>query len=225
MYVGEDAGRRHLTSTGFVLLPYEGKLSDRDVLVVGPGGGQMLADDVDSIHKWLQADGRILAIGLDQADLAFLPIKVGAARREHIAAHFEAFGSNSPFRGVGPADVHNRDPRELPLIQTGARVFGNGVLAATDDEKIVFCQMAPWQLGDTKKWNLKKTYRRSSFLVTRLLANLGATTSTPILDRFHKPADLALADATESESELRWREGIYLDQPEEWDDPYRFFRW
>jgi len=23
----------------------------------------------------------------------------------------------------------------------------------------------------------------------------------------------------------RWREGLYLDVPQEWDDPYRFFRW
>jgi len=23
----------------------------------------------------------------------------------------------------------------------------------------------------------------------------------------------------------RWLDGFYLDQPEEWDDPYRFFRW
>ena len=23
----------------------------------------------------------------------------------------------------------------------------------------------------------------------------------------------------------RWLEGLYLDVPEEWDDPYRFFRW
>ena len=225
VYVGEEAGRRHLTSAGFELLPYEGTLSDRNVMVVGPGAGQTLAENAQSIRQWLQADGRLLAIGLDQSDLAFLRKKVVAARREHIAAHFDAFRSNSPFRGVGPADVHNRDPRPLPLIQSGARVFGNGALAATDDEKIVFCQVAPWQIGDTKQWNIKKTYRRSSFLVTRVMANLGVTTSTPILDRFHKPADLALPDATETESELRWREGIYLDQPEEWDDPYRFFRW
>jgi hypothetical protein len=26
-------------------------------------------------------------------------------------------------------------------------------------------------------------------------------------------------------SEGRWREGLYLDVPQEWDDPYRFFRW
>jgi hypothetical protein len=23
----------------------------------------------------------------------------------------------------------------------------------------------------------------------------------------------------------RWLEGLYLDVPDEWDDPYRFFRW
>jgi len=23
----------------------------------------------------------------------------------------------------------------------------------------------------------------------------------------------------------RWSQGLYLDQPEAWDDPYRFFRW
>ena len=23
----------------------------------------------------------------------------------------------------------------------------------------------------------------------------------------------------------RWLDGLYLDVPEEWDDPYRFFRW
>jgi hypothetical protein len=26
-------------------------------------------------------------------------------------------------------------------------------------------------------------------------------------------------------TEGRWAKGLYLDEPEEWDDPYRFFRW
>ena len=30
-----------------------------------------------------------------------------------------------------------------------------------------------------------------------------------------------MADPTQG----RWLEGLYLDVPEEWDDPYRFFRW
>jgi hypothetical protein len=47
---------------------------------------------------------------------------------------------------------------------------------------------------------------------------LGATGSTPLLERFHSPLDT-------SKAEKRWLEGFYMDVPEEWDDPYRFFRW
>jgi hypothetical protein len=42
--------------------------------------------------------------------------------------------------------------------------------------------------------------------------------STPLLNRFHQPMDA-------SKPEKRWSDGLYLDQPQEWDDPYRFFRW
>jgi hypothetical protein len=91
-------------------------------------------------------------------------------------------------------------------------------LAKVDDTNVVFCQLAPWKFGGSKQPNLKKTYRRSSFLVARLLANMGVAASTPIVDRFHAPTDPA-------KREQRWSEGLYLDVPEEWDDPYRFFRW
>lgn len=42
--------------------------------------------------------------------------------------------------------------------------------------------------------------------------------STPILERFGKPVEAG-------KPESRWLNGLYLDKPEEWDDPYRFFRW
>ena len=29
----------------------------------------------------------------------------------------------------------------------------------------------------------------------------------------------------QAHEEKRWLNGLYQDQPEEWDDPYRFFRW
>ena len=66
--------------------------------------------------------------------------------------------------------------------------------------------------------NLKRTFRRASGLVTRLAANMGAAGSTPLLARFRDPVEA-------SKSEERWLDGLYLDIPEEWDDPYRFFRW
>ncbi len=139
-------------------------------------------------------------------------------KAEHISARFEPFGVDSLLKGVGPADVHNRDPRELALITSGAMVFGDGVLAQVENANVVFCQLAPWHFGGSKQPNLRKTYRRASFLVTRLLANMGLAGSTPIVARFHAPVDAA-------NPEKRWQEGLYLDQPEEWDDPYRFFRW
>ncbi len=51
-----------------------------------------------------------------------------------------------------------------------------------------------------------------------ILANLGVASSTPLLDSFHRPV-------VQSAQEKRWSHGLYLDQPQEWDDPYRFFRW
>ena len=220
VYVGDPAGRSHLEASGVAVGSYEGgKPSPDQVLVVGPLGGRKLAGDAAAIAEWLKAGGNLLAIGLEEQDAnAFLPSKVTMKNKEHIAACFEPFDARSLLAGVGPADVHNRDPRELPLVAAGASVFGDGVLAQAADAPIVFCQLVPWQFDNLKQANLKRTYRRASFLVARLLANMGVSGSTPLLARFSNPAAAA-------KSEKRWLDGLYLDQPEEWDDPYRFFRW
>jgi hypothetical protein len=219
VYVGDAAGKAHFEAAGIPLVPYRrGELADDHVLVVGRGGGESLADDAAAISNWLKAGGHLLVIGLDQAETNSLSLGVALKNREHISASFPLFGGKSPLAGVGPSDVHNRDPRDLPLVTSGATIFGDGVLAASENGNIVFCQLVPWQFGGSRQPNLRKTFRRSSFLVTRLLGEMGVAGTTPIVSRFHTPVD-----ATRSES--RWQEGLYLDQPEEWDDPYRFFRW
>ncbi len=392
IYVGDTAGKKHLEFAGVSTGVYQGgKLSANQVLVVGSGGGRKLAGHAAAIADFLKAGGNLLALGLDEQDAnALLPFEVRMKRQEHIASFLEPFGANSLLAGVGPADVHNRDPRELPLVSGGATVIGDGVLARAENANVVFCQIPPysvtsaqgdvpsfvvngedavdgkqsalvtmgatterggqfgqqvkgggqvgktytfaafvkgvggpvrahleveragrpwdravkgenvlvnenewtelhvtfkvektfsegWQAyvgcaqeggrfradmfrlyeGDYVPWaapaeaapahesgalqnlitnpsfetgsnpwwfmygeqhNLRRTYRRASFLTTRLLANMGVAGSTPLLDRFHHPVDAA-------KSERRWLNGLYLDQPEEWDDPYRFFRW
>jgi hypothetical protein len=220
VYVGDPAGKTHLESAGVTVSSYKGgTLSPEQVLVVGPLGGQKLAGDAAAISEWLKAGGHLLAIGLDEREAnAFLPFRVTMKKAEHIAAFFEPFARNSLLAGVGPADVHNRDPRELPLVSAGATVFGNGVLARAENVKVVFCQLAPWQFDSGRQSNLRRTHRRASFLLERLLANLGVSSATPILGRFSRPV-------TDPSRESRWKEGLYLDRPEEWDDPYRFFRW
>jgi len=188
------------------------------VLVVGAGGGKTLAANAAAIAGFVKAGGHLLALGLDQAEAnAFLPFRVSMKQAEHIASYFEPPHDGSLLAGVGSADVHNRDPRDLPLVSGGATIFGDGVLAKAENANVVFCQLLPWQF-DTGRQNTKRTFRRTSFLVSRLLANMGPAGETPVLSRFRTPVDPAAG-------EKRWLKGLYLDAPAEWDDPYRFFRW
>ncbi len=221
LYAGESAGLEHLKAAGFAPATYEGgQLGDGQVLVVGPGGGKAVAANADAVRQWLKAGGRLFAIGLGQDEAnAFLPSAIQTKKAEHICAVFDPPALESVLAGVGPADVHNRDPREIDLISGGATVLGNGVLAVAKDANVAFSQLAPWQFdysGD--KMNIKKTFRRTSCLVTRVLGNMGCESRAPLLERFSSPV-------TAGETEGRWLQGFYLDQPQEFDDPYRSFGW
>ncbi len=221
VYAGEPAGRKHLESAGFRFRAESldsSTLGPDDLLVVGPGAGPDLAPLIKVLPDWLKSGGHLLALGLNEADAdAFLPFKVQMKDAEHCAAFFESEGHCSPLAGVGPADVLHRGLPVLPLVTEGAIPVGNGVLARTDNGHVVFCQLLLWRLDYEKQYNLKRTFRRSAYLVTRLLANLGAPVSTPLLERFPRPV--------QSPAERRWLNGFYLDEPQEMDDPYRFFRW
>jgi hypothetical protein len=219
VYAGEEAGRSHLGRAGIFASAFDGgKLSADQVLVVGPGGGKELAGSATAVAEFLKAGGNLLALGLGEEEAnAFLPVKVQMKRAEHIAAYFEEPGVGSPLAGVSPAEVHNRDPREVPLVTGGARVLGDGVLATAQEGRVVFSQLVPWQFDYSgEKMNIKRTFRRVSCGMARVLGNMGAASETPLLKRFPNPV---------ARGEERWRKGYYLDVPEEWDDPYRFFRW
>jgi hypothetical protein len=145
--VGDPLVRRHLERAGIPTGSYRGgALSPAQALIVGPGGGPALAKDRTEVAAWLKAGGRLLALELDanEAD-GFLPTAVRMSKQEHIATWFEPPGVASLFAGVAPADVHNRDPRALPLVSGGARVLGDGVLAQAEGANVVFCQLAPYR--------------------------------------------------------------------------------
>jgi beta-galactosidase len=224
MYVGEVAGRAHLQHGGLDVEDYGGgELRADEVLIAGPGAGAKLDRNAASIASWLKAGGNLLALGLDERDAnAFLPFKITTRSAEHISAWFDASGQHALLAGISPADTHNRDPREFPLIKTGAAIIGDGLLAKAEKANVCFCQMVPWQIspdgGDAATQNRRRTYRRASFLVTRLAANMGVRASTPLLPRFRSAVSA-------EHPEQRWLDGLYLDHPQEWDDPYRFFRW
>jgi hypothetical protein len=218
IYAGAQAGRDHFEVAGFPLRLYRGGALPADSILILGQDGRSLSPHREAVCAFLETGGRLLAIGLAQEDVdAILPFGVSMRQAEHISAFFEPAPLNSPLTGIGPADVHNRAPRVLPLASGGAQAVGNGVLAVAPRAGVVLCQLVPWQFEYRGNFGLKRTYRRTSFLVTRLLSNLGVHGQTPLLARFSAPVE-------ESEP-ARWLDGFYLDAPQEWDDPYRFFRW
>ena len=67
-----------------------------------------------------------------------------------------------------------------PGAQDGQNLFANPSFEAGTE---------PWFFTwPTEQQNLRRTYRRASFLVTRLLANMGVSGETPLLSRFATPA-------------------------------------
>jgi hypothetical protein len=219
VYVGEAEGKEYLESLGLTLDPFGSNFSPSEAFIVGPGGGEKMASHRGEVADWLKKGGNLLALGLDEKEAnAFLPSKVSMKKEEHIATVFEPLGVDSPLAGLGPADVHNRAPKEFSLVAGGAKPVGDGVLGVAEDSRAAFCQLVPWQFNYAKNYGLKRTFRKASFLAGRLIANMGVEASTPLLARFHDPVD-------PSKQENRWLTGLYLDQPEEWDDPYRFFGW
>jgi hypothetical protein len=382
VYAGGTPGREHLAHAGIATDAYQGgQLTTDQVLVVAKGGAEALSAHRPAIAGFVNAGGRLLAVGLSQSEAdACLPRAVTLTDGEHIACTFEPFGRASLLAGIGPADLHNRAPRTVPLVTGGARPIGDGVLGNLAGTNVVLYQFPPYDLtkakgavagftveaaealdgrssalvtmgtpmgtggqfgqtlkaggeagktytfavslqaigepvalhleieragspwdralktedvqvatgdwtelhatftpeqsfaegwqayvacaqdggrfrvdmmrlyeGDYVPWdgagagagnllanpsfeagtepwwfncgeqyNLRRTYRRASFTLTRLLANMGVRGDTPLLSRFGAPV---------TAGEKRWLEGMYLDQPETWDDPYRFFCW
>ncbi len=246
VYVGAPDGRRYLESIG--LAPRflgSDDLADDDVLILGAGCRSDRADHAGALRAWIASGGHVLALGLEAEEAnTFLPVSVETEQEEHIATWFEPFGANSLCAGVAPADIHNAAPRKIPLLR-GDAAIGNGVLGELKKHRVVFCQITPYSAdsvassGDAgafkrtiaEQHNVKRTYRRNSCAITRLLANMGVAGSTPLLERFSLPVGGDEQPARESLGNAprrsRWLEGLYMewDVPEEWDDPYRFFRW
>ena len=218
-YAGRQAGRAHLHKAGMDLgRLVEGDFVENDLLIVGTGGGEELRARTAEVAAFLSAGGLMITLGLEADDVAALgALDLTFRSGEHINASFAPPGLTSPLAGVGPADVHCRDPRVMPLVAGGAEIQGNGVLAVSGNGRLVVCQLSPWQFEYTANYGLKRTFRRSAFLVARLLGNLGARGDTPLIERWAGPPVPGEPG--------RWQDGFYLDLPEEWDDPYRFFRW
>ena len=194
-YIGNDTAKDFLKNCG---IKFTENLADGNLLVLGPGCGNSVSGDTLRMIEKFRKEGKVVAFGLSAEDLKIVLPVITVKNEEHISSYFQPMNFASQLRGISPADIHNRDPKNYPLVSDGATVIGNGILAVADDGNTIICGLAPWQF-DEKKQSFRRTFRRTAFLVSRILNNMDADTG-PLV-------------------------GSYLDQPEEWDDPYRFFRW
>ncbi len=218
VYAGEEPGIQHLKKTGISVSAYrKDERPHNRIFILGPGNIDALPDR-RFIAGWIRQGGRLLAVGLTpEVAGTILPFPVEMKNGEHISSYFEPQGMISPFTGISPADAHNRAPLSLTKLNNESIILGDGILAGEEKTGTIFCQLVPWHLDyGNGQHNVKQTFRRWSFLLSRVLGNMGAESSTPLAGRFKKGAE---------EGEKRWLTGFYPDEPEEWDDPYRFFRW
>jgi len=217
-YAGDAAGKAHLEKIGIAAAEFAvAALTKDDVLIVGPGGGQALSAHAAAIAEWLKQGGNLLAIGATEAEAnAFLPFKVSMKAKEHLSTVFPLQSEKSLFAGINPAGVHSREPRALPLLVAGpdVDVLGDGILGKAKNANVIFYQMIPWTYDVPEMHNLKTSYRHSSVLLNRLLANMGVRGTTTLLSRFSAPATASGA-----------AKELYVDAAVEGDDPYRQFGW
>ena len=221
VYAGEPAGLAHLRAAGMAPRSFTGTTLNpaTDGLVLGPAAGSMPTPaEQSAVRQFLRDGGRVVAVGLSQAEAgAWLPDPVTMNAGEHLSTAFTAPPADSFAAGLGPADTHLREPRAMALVTGGASQLGDGVLAASTNARVIFCQIVPWRFEDQANPGLRRTFRRTSVVLSRLLGNQGIASATPLATRWSAP----VGDGEPG----RWLKGLYLDTPEPWDDPYRFFRW
>jgi hypothetical protein len=85
---------------------------------------------------------------------------------------------------------------------------------------------ATWQsLFEYQRFVPRETWKEFAFLV-----RANATTSQTRFQIWHGTvgtlwlSEIRMAPC-DPPSQGRWTSGLYVDEPQEWDDPYRFFRW
>ncbi len=213
LYDGDDKGAKLLAALGVKHAIFQGQpLDANSVLIVGPGS-KHLAIVADQI----QEGATLLGLGLTQQQLnALVPGLATLKEQQTLPAPLGA-QDDPTLRGISNAEVFWRDFPTLNAITSDSGV-GNASLRIWHLGKgtVVLSQALPRMFDDEHRPSLRTSYRRTVYLVSRLLHNLGAMADCPLVLRLAKPD---AANATP------WLHSYYLQTPVAEDDPYRFFPW
>ena len=153
----------------------------------------------ENFHQQIYDGANALCLGMNAKEIAVwspVPLEVAFTN-----AFFTRIDSISPeLCGLSNADWAWHGQMSFHALPVASD--GNQALRIIRHGKgvIVFWQVPPWMMDEAAKPYLRTTKRRANAMAARLLANLGAASSG-------------------------FPETLYLDLPENVDDPYRFFKW
>lgn len=133
----------------------------------------------------------VLCLGLGAEEIGKLREgEVEVETRPTVPSLIERF-TRAELVGVSNAELHWKTLLELAALKLppeGSKEAKESNEALRVIERgagrIVLCQAVPWVFDYVKKPYLRTTYRRTVFLVSRLLANLGARLDSPLLAKF-----------------------------------------
>lgn len=191
-YVGDPKGRELLSGLGVACETGIASAGPQACIVVGPG-----SRDLSVVRQRVAAGGIAIGLGLSREEIVALA-GAGFETKEGMAYSTTAKSLDHPLlAGISNADLHWRTPLEV-ITLTGESRVGNTALRviAVGQGHIVLCQPTPWMFDTTEKPYTRTTYRRTVFLVSRLLANAGVRSATALLTNLATPAvphSLALA--------------------------------
>lgn len=167
VYIGDANGKKMLDSLRINYTEDRNAVKEGNLLVLGPGS------KLGDYKAVLQNGADILALAPARESLASLlkPEELPDPGR-HFPDYANGLLNHPEFSGISNADLHWRSPIPLSFDPEGSggralRVFRIG------KGRLVVSLVAPW-LFDANERQFRSTVRRSSFLLSRLLHNLGA---------------------------------------------------
>ncbi|MDR0931514.1 MAG: hypothetical protein LBM70_00625 [Victivallales bacterium] len=170
-YAGGNEGAALLEALKIPFTRYSGSLPNHALLVLGSGA------DVPDLSENIKQGCRILALGLNRDELSkVMPGEFTFESGEFDSDFVPNLRETSLFAGISNADLHWRGKMKFDGFTNNPhgrdlaiRHSGKGCLIAV--------QLPPWKF-DPAEFYYRTTRRRSTFLVSRLLANLGASAQT-----------------------------------------------
>ncbi|KPK65870.1 MAG: hypothetical protein AMK73_01720 [Planctomycetes bacterium SM23_32] len=193
-YAGSARGRDTLRSLGVAADAPAGEMGSGDLLVLGPGAQGPPADEVRAaVERGLN----VLLLANGEADLRNAPVPCRCEVRTVMNSRLDLARRGEALRGLSCAETHFRDFADLPLLSDPEPADEYGLLGAVElgEGRVVFCQAAPWMFDPAQFNHDRMTYRRTGFLLSRLLANLGAPMENRLLEHWSKPG-LAVPDTS-----------------------------